>query len=354
MARKSIVSLSVCTLALTACGGNGGDEAPAPGAEGGGDGGGVVVGSFGGDTDEFLQQSVHTYLDEYGDGIDVVLDGAEAQARITQLIAEGDGEVGSWDIVAMTDRDVPDLVEQGLFQELDQDLITNSENIVDGLESDYCVPHIVSPLTVIYNSEEIDMDFSTWEAVFTDEFLAEAGTNETWVDYFFYASIMIEAGGDPGSDLEPGYDRVAEIAGDLLSYGSPTQLGQGLMSGEVNATIGPRARGAQWTSESGVPFETVIPDEGTFNSAFYYCIPANAENPEAAHAYLDALLDPRGQEYFAENFFYAPTVTNVELDPELQDQVGITEEEAERIWSPDLAQISEQTADARSVWADNS
>lgn len=353
VAKKTVVSLAALALTLTACDGGNGEEAPAPGAEGGGGAGSMVMSSFGGDTDDFLQQSVHTYLDEYGD-VEPTLDAADAATRTTQLITESEAEEGTWDLIALTDRDVPDLAEEGLLQEIDPELISNYEHIQEGLLNDYCVPQFASPLTIIYNADEVDIDATSWEAAFSDEFLEVAGINPIWSDYLFFGAAILEAGGDPGSDLSPGYDRVAEIASEPQSYGSPTQLGQGLMTGEVQATVGPRARGAQWASESGRPFETVVPDEGTFNSVFYYCIPANAQNPEAAHDYLDAVLDPRGQEFFAENFFYAPSVTNVELDPELEEQVGITDDEAARTWTPDMGEVSEQSSEFREIWNENS
>lgn len=352
MSKRLVAAIGVTALGLSACGGNAGEgSGPAPGAEGGGDG--IVIGSFGGDSDQFLRESVHTFLDEYGN-VDPTLDGVDAATRTTRLLTESEGDSGSWDVIAMTDRDIPEMIEAGHFQKLDPELISNWDNIDTDLVNEYCIPHIVSPMTVIYNSEEVRDDFDSWEAAFTDEFLGQSGTATVWVDYFFYASAILEAGGDPGDDLEPGYDRVADIADQPLSYGSPTQLGQGLMSGEVNSTIGPRARAAQWSSESGIEFGSTVPQEGTFSSGFYYCIPSNAPDAAAAHDYLNALLDPRGQEYFAENFFYAPTVTNVELDPEIEEAVGITNEESERIWRPDLGEISDQTPEYRQIWEDNS
>lgn len=347
--KKSIALAGACVLALSACGGE--EEVPSPGSGSGGEGS-IVIGSFGGDTDKFLQDSVDTYVEEYGD-VTATLDGADAATRRTQLIAEADGDSGSWDLIAMTDRDIPALINEGLFQKLDTDKISNWGNIEDSLVNEYCVPHITSPLTIIYDADTVDLPTTSWEAAFDDSVVSQMGTNPIWSDYFFYGAAILEAGGDPGSDMSPGYNRVAEIASKPLSYGSPTLLGQGLMTSEVQATVGPRARGAQWASESGKNFQTVLPDEGSFASTFYYCIPSNAKNPEAAHAYLDAMLDARGQEYFAEHFFYAPTVTNADLDPELEKSVGISADEQERIWSPDLGKISEQTDDYRKVWKEN-
>lgn len=354
MRKRTIALFGTVALTLSACG-DGGGEGPAPGSDGGSAEGDreVVIGSFGGDTDEFMRQSTHTFLDEYGD-VEPTLDGADSPTRLTRLMTEAEGDSGSWDIVAVTDRDVPDLVENGLFQELDTDQISQWENIDSSLVNDHCVPQMYSPITAIYNDDEMDLELDSWESVFSDEFLGVSAVAPPWEDYFFWASAILEAGGDPGSDLEPGYERVADIASEPLEYGSPTQMGQGLMAGEVQTTLGSRARAAQWSSESGTEFASVIPEEGTFRTAFYYCIPENANNVEAAHDYLDAMLDPRSQQHLAENFFHAPSVTNAELDQELQDAIGVTDEEANRIWNPDLGQIAEQTPEIRSLWSDNS
>jgi len=71
---------------------------------------------------------------------------------------------------------------------------------------------------------------------------------------------------------------------------------------------------------------------------------------DGAYAYLDAILDERGQEYMAERSFYEPAVTNADLSPELAERIVSSEEETERIWQADLRQISDQVPDLRSMW----
>lgn len=353
MKKKHLVFLAGLPLILVGCGtGDSGNGASGANEEGGGHGE-VIVSSFGGDFDDFMQDSTHTHLEDYG-GLTPVLAPVDAATRTTQLLTESDSDQGSWDVVALTDRDIPDMIDAGALAELDPERISNWDNIQDAVRHEHCVPQVHSPITFIYNTAEIEGDFSTWENVFTQEIFEQSGTGTNWSDYFYYASAMLAADGDPDSNLEPGYERVNSLADGPVNYGSPTQIGQGLMSGEVNATVGPRARAAQWTEDSGLEFATEIPDEGTYRATFYYCIPANASNMDGAYAYLDAILDERGQEYMAERSFYEPAVTNADLSPELAERIVSSEEENERIWQADLRQIADQVPDLRSMWNEHS
>jgi putative spermidine/putrescine transport system substrate-binding protein len=82
------------------------------------------------------------------------------------------------------------------------------------------------------------------------------------------------------------------------------------------------------------------------------CIPANSQNVDAAYAYLNAQLDPAAQKGFAEKMFYAPTVTNVELDPALQAAISLTEEETARIYTPDMGVITEAMPEMGRLWTE--
>lgn len=310
----------------------------------------VIIGSFGGDYDKFLQESVNPVFSETNPDTEVVFSSGDTGALVTKLMAEKSGQ-GSFDIAQLSLMDISSLIEAGALEKLDQSKIEAWDDLLPGLVNDYCVPHIQSPISIIYNADEITEAPTDWDDFFEPSFIDQAGTWGTlWSDYVFFGAAVLEAGGDPGADWSAGYDTALATASTLTDYGSTEQIGQGLLSGEINAVAGPKARAAQWGKDGTVNLKAVVPESGTFSYVSYSCIPANAPNMEAAYEYLNAELDPSAQLYFAENMSYAPTRASVELPADLLDKVGVSAEEAERILSVDwLAQV-EPGAERRTLW----
>jgi len=91
---------------------------------------------------------------------------------------------------------------------------------------------------------------------------------------------LIEAFGDAGV-------RVEERTGDLLDL-----LEDGTIAAGYNL-LGSYARARV---EAGAPLEIVYPQDYTLAVSRTAVLPANAPHPEAAHAFLEYLLSPRGQE----------------------------------------------------------
>lgn len=79
-------------------------------------------------------------------------------------------------------------------------------------------------------------------------------------------------------------------------------------------------------------------------------MPKNARNPEGGMAYMNALLDPAVQKAFAEKMGYLPTVKNGEISPELEEKIGFSEAEQNRLWQPDFDFILENQAKLLDTW----
>lgn len=271
----------------------------------------IVIGSFGGDYDKFLQESVTPVFSETNPDTEVVFSSGDTGALVTKLMAEKNAQ-GTFDIAQLSLMDISALIEAGVLEELDQSKISAWDDLLPGLMNDYCVPHIQSPISIIYNADEVSPAPTDWDDFFDSDVVEQAGTWGTlWSDYVFFGAAVLEAGGDPGTDWSAGYDTAVAAAPSLTDYGSTEQIGQGLLSGEINAVVGPKARAAQWGKDGTVNLKAAVPESGTFSYVSYSCIPANAPNKEAAYEYLNAELDPGAQLYFAENMNYAPTRAHV-------------------------------------------
>lgn len=312
----------------------------------------LVVGSFGGDYDTFLKDFVDPVFREAMPETEILYSSGDTATLKTKLLAETSSDQGTFDVVQLSDKDMPAMKEAGALMKLDPSKIDNWDSIQPSLVDDYCVPHIHSAIGITYNPEKITEEITTWSQFFDPEIASQAGQWERWSDYVFYGAAVDAAGGDPGTDLSAGYDTAVEAAALMRPYGTSTQIKAGLISGEIAALVNTRANAAQWSAESGQEFKSVVPEGGTREYVSSSCIPANSQNVDAAYEYLNAQLDPSAQQGFAESMFYAPTVTTVTLDPELEAAISLTEEEASRIYTPDMAAITEAMPEMGRLWTE--
>ena len=345
---RNILGVAVVgTLALAGCSTGDSGGAGASGADGR-----LVVGSFGGDYDTFLKSFVDPVFREANPETEILYSSGDTATLKTKLLAETSSDEGTFDVVQLSDKDMPAMKEAGALMKLDPSRIENWDSIVPSLVDDYCVPHIHSAIGITYNPEKISEELTTWEQFFEPEITSQSGQWERWSDYVFYGAAVAAEGGDPGTDLSAGYDTAVEAAKVMRPYATSTQIKAGLISGEISALINTRANAAQWSSESGQEFKSVVPEGGTREYVSSSCIPANSQNVDAAYDYLNAQLDPSAQEGFAAEMFYAPTVTTANLDPDLEAAITLTEDEAARIYTPDMAEITEAMPEMGRLWTE--
>ena len=167
--------------------------------------------------------------------------------------------------------------------------------------------------------------------------------NTLWTSWL-YAAAAVD-GKNFTSDWEGSWDTLKKIKDvDPKIYATQEEMGQALQTGEVTLAISYRAQAVQWSNAGGEPLGNVVPKEGSYSVVFGAAMPKNAKNPDGAYAYMNAMLDTKGQAGFAKEMGYSPTVDNAELSDDLKNTIAFSKDEAERIKAPDLKYIAENNA----------
>lgn len=342
--RSAVVLAMSGALVLSACGGGDGSN-PASNPAGGGK---AVVGSWGGDYQNYLKEYVEPAL---GGDTQVVYDTGDAEPRMTKLRTEKDSAEGSTDVALLGDSDMQGMIEADVMEKLDLSQIPNAANIQDALTNDYWIPHIFSANVLIYNSEQVTPAPDSYDVMWDPKYKGKIGVlSDQWFNFYFAAAAVVK-GGNPGNDVDAGWEKLLELKDSVVVFASQEQLGQAMMSGQIWLTANWKARAFQWSQqEGGAPLASVVPKEGTFPVTFAAGIPKNAVDKDAAYAYLNAMLDPKAQASFAENMGYSPTVSNAELPGDLQTQIGFTEEEQAQVNPLDFSYIVENNERWREQW----
>jgi putative spermidine/putrescine transport system substrate-binding protein len=101
---------------------------------------------------------------------------------------------------------------------------------------------------------------------------------------------------------------------------------------------------------AGVPVQMVVPKEGVILYVSDFVVPKNAQNKPAAHAYLDAMLEPSAQVAFGETMGYNATVDNAKMPEAIARRVGFTKEEQAKLITPNYDYIAKNDAAYKEWW----
>lgn len=265
----------------------------------------------------------------------------------TRLLAGNSG----YDIVAPTA--MPFLarqIEAGIYQPLDRDLIPNLDNLDPQLMARAATADPGNEHAIIYqwgtngfgyNVDAIaermpDAPVDSWAMVFDPQTVARfADCGVTFLDAQdeVLPLVLHYLGLDPftedGDELARAEALLMEIR-PFIRYFNSSQYINDLANGDVCLSVG-------WSGDviqayyraqevgNGVEIGYTIPVEGTIIWFDMMAIPADAPNPDAAHAFLDFILRPEVMAGISDYVAYANAVPDSWplMDPEIADDPSI-------------------------------
>ncbi|WP_339776443.1 extracellular solute-binding protein [uncultured Thalassospira sp.] len=307
----------------------------------------VVVGTWGGTFGDLLKVNVDEAVMQPA-GYNILQEISGPVPRRTKLISERMQRRGSMDAALLADFDMYAAAKVGAVEKLDAANVPNYDNILPFLKKAHSVPLIYSAHTIVYRKDLITTPPQSIAELWNPKYKGKIGLSD-----FLYTSNMAYAAIHNGGTLsdfdgsEKGVAAWKELDAKLLP--STEAVGQALASGDIWITIISAARGYSW-SKSGIDLGWVVPEEGAFPAVYEAAVPKNARNPEGGMAYMNALLEPSVQKAFAEKMGYLPTVKNGHISPELEEKIGFSKAEQNRLWQPDFDFILENQAKLLDTW----
>ena len=329
LSRRAFIKAGTATaglaVVLAACGNSGSStDTTAPGNGGGGGDWTELPGTATGEWSRKIRQSSGSLaMYTWGDYNDPELVGALAESTlgvsmkvdyypsnedlITKLSASA-GQSG-FDIVVPTGPYVPQMLDKGLLQKLNKDLLPNFVNLDAPYvaqpwdpNDEYVVCKDWGSAGFLYNTKKITRDLATW-ADFLDACQNEASGNCAVIDaawdfcgpYFW--SQGKSANTTDAADLDAAEKFLVDTLGQHIkafdSYPS-TKIAEGAYSIAVAWTGDARQAFARIKDAGGNPedWKWVLPGPKTQIFMDTYAIPAGAPNPEAAHAWINWGLVP--------------------------------------------------------------
>jgi putative spermidine/putrescine transport system substrate-binding protein len=309
----------------------------------------VIVGTWGGDYENLLRQFISPLVAK--EGIDVTFDTGNAVPRLTKLRAERNSRRGSMDVALLGEVDMYDASRAGALAPVKDHAaaLPNLANVYDQFKTPYSIPHIFSAMTLVYNTQQFSTPPDSVQVMLDPKYKGRVGFSDI---LYLYNGLFVGAGESGGriDSFEPAKKFLSQLVKNSPRiYPSNEAVATAFKSGEIWLACMWKARALQWR-DAGLPLGFAIPKEGSIPVTFEGAVAKNARNPDAAWAYLNALLDPQGQVHFARTMGYAPTVNNAPLPPDLQQRVGFTDAELKRLYPYDLEKLAVAKAQFLDYW----
>jgi putrescine transport system substrate-binding protein len=248
-------------------------------------------------------------------GIDVTYDVYDSNEVLeAKLLAGSSG----YDVVVPTSSFLARQIQAGVYMPLDRSKIPNIENLDPALmerasaydpENEHSVIYLWGTNGIGYNVEMVrerlgeDAPVDSWDLVFDPDVaakLADCGITLLDSPTEILPPVLSYLGLDPAStdpeDLEAAA-AVVEAIRPYVRYFHSSQYISDLANGEVCVSVGwsgdvfiAMDRAAE--ADQGVEIAYTIPKEGTLQWFDMLAIPADAPNPDAAHAFINFVLQP--------------------------------------------------------------
>ena len=324
IARGSVTLVLV--LVASACGGDDGG-----GGGDAGDGGDDVAQEEGPVTLQvmnfanYMPEDIGERFEEAtGHKIEVTLTSSNEDA-IAKLDASSEG---AYDVVFLTSPFVEALIMGGRVQELDHAMIPNADNLypeASQLAYDegnvYSMPYAWGTTGICYRTDKVkNTDVDGWNDLLdpSEELRGKITMldEDRWILLPALKTLGFSVNTTDEAQLQEAADLTIEAKDGLLGYDAETFYTK-LDSGEAVAVMGWDG----WCNyvEDPSVVEWVLPVEGSDLWADAMVIPTGSTRVEAAHQFIDFILEVENGQWVAENILYkVPNQAAMEaLDPEL-------------------------------------
>ncbi len=224
----------------------------------------------------------------------------------------------AYDILIPSDYMIERLINEKKLQKLDFSKLTNYKYISDDYKNlyfdkknEYSVPYNVGMVGLIYDKTKVNPAPDSWSVMWDKKYKGQILTFNNSRDAFAIAQFLL--GIDINSTNKKDWDKAAKKLKEqnpLLQARVMDEVFGKMESGE--ATIAPYYAGDYYTMlDTNENLGFVYPKEGTNIFVDSICIPKNAQNVDAAHLFINFLLEPKVALENAEYLCYASPNTAV-------------------------------------------
>lgn len=301
---------------------------------------------------DYIDESLLTKFEEET-GIELIYDVFDSNELLeTKMLAGGSG----YDIVVPTGDFLERQIQAGAFQPLDYSKLPNAENLWDVIkdrtavhdpDNTYAINYMWGTTGLAVNAGKVkkllgdDAPINSLALVFDPanmEKLGACGVHFLDAPNEIVPAALTYLGLDPNSrdadELEQAGDVIAAVRPFIAKFHSSEYI-NALANGEICVALGWSGDGLQARDRAaeagnGVEIAYNAPVEGALIWFDMMAIPADAPNPDAAHKFLNFIMDAENMAAASNYVFYANGNKAAQefLEPDLLNDTAIYPDEA--------------------------
>ncbi len=282
-------------------------------------------------------------------GIEVVYDVFDSNEVLESKLLSGRS---GYDVVSPSHDFFQPQIRAGVYAKLDKSLLPNwhelnpkmMQMLAEEIDPDnlYGIPYTWGTTGIGYNPAKIaevlgaDAPVDSWALVLEPanmEKLAQCGVAFIDAPTEVLPAVLAYQGKDPyttdSADYEAAFAQLAKVR-PYIRYFQSAKVISDLANGEICAAVGWSGDMLQATDRAeeagnGIEVAYQIPREGAGVWFDMLAIPADAPHKDAAHAYLNFILDPANNAKIVDYIGYASAVDGAKtlIDPELAQDPGV-------------------------------
>jgi spermidine/putrescine transport system substrate-binding protein len=228
---------------------------------------------------------------------------------VGKLTAGGDSGI---DVAFVSGQFAQALYEAGLLEEINPEFVPNLSNLYPEAQelsydvgNKYSVPYAWGTTGICYRSDVID-EPTSWNDILEpsaeNKGKVTALATDRWLMLPAQKALGFSANTTDEGELEQVKQKLIAAKPGLLAYDDTTFYSR-LVSGEANAVVAWDGWCNYGTAENP-DIKFTVPSEGSDLWADTMVILKSSKNKEAAHAYINYILDPANHAWVAENILY--------------------------------------------------
>ncbi len=238
-------------------------------------------------------------LDEFTAETGIAINYSNFDYNETMLAKLEAAKGGDYDLVIADDYILQTVIGQGLAQKLDRTAIPNFEHINPvyqgqfyDADDEYTVPYGAGVQTIVYDPSQVQIEITGYADLWDESLKDNLGTiaNHRVINGMALKVLGESYNTEDLDAIKAAGEKLLEIAPNIRII-KDDNLQDDLLSGEIGVAV---MYTSQVTSAvlANPDLEIVFPKEGIGFGIMANFIPANAPNPDAAHKFIDFILQP--------------------------------------------------------------
>ncbi len=266
-------------------------------------------------------------------GIRVIYDTFDTNESLYALLKGGNVH---YDVIIPSDYMVGKMINEDMLQKLDLTKIPNYANVMDTFKNlaydagnEYSVPYLWGILGIIYNTEMVSDEVTSWDILWDSKYEGNILMIGNQRDAVAIALKKL------------GYSLNSTNEAEILGAGSELKKQKAILQGYFNDQMYNKlegesaAMGAYYSGDAMVMMQSndklsfAIPEEGSNFYVDAMCIPTGAQNVDAAHQYINFMLEAEsGKRNVEEVCGYTPNTLTYEMLKDEGSDMAVFPDEA--------------------------